>query len=253
MAKKLKQLSIGGETYDVGYSSNDYDDTAKANMVRLLKKTFPLTITLTANGTTDATSIAERKVAKSFTASWTATVDNVAIDYTAAAGKLTIGTDDPIPLSSEVLNEKKYAVTLTADDTDVASLAISLQITAQGMTNTDKHTISFYYPTYYGYATSVDDLVARATTTATDYTTPTRAILSTGVGTFYSTSVDGSSFYLAIPIGVTAPNSFKLNDFSATLTKETTTIDGISYIVFHTDAVATGKGGNKEKLTSSAT
>lgn len=128
MAKKTKILNIKGESYDVGYSSNDFSATDKSNLERLVEKNFPLKVTLTFTATNESNGVgstaanalngAGSNVPKEVKISWTLKYEGNSSNEDASQyeGALKVGSET-INFGGAEMGEGNYTVSLSSTTT----------------------------------------------------------------------------------------------------------------------------------------
>ena len=157
MAKKTRIINIKGESYDVGYSSNDYTASDKSNLERLVDKNFPLKVTLSASPTSSAGNAlngAGSNVPKEVKISWTLKYEgnSSSEDASQYEGVLKVGSET-INLGGAEMGVGYYNVSLSATTT--------ITLTVNGKVGST--TVYFAKPMYSGVlpvGESFDDLSA---------------------------------------------------------------------------------------------
>lgn len=148
MSKILKFLNVGGENYNIGYSSNDYTASDKSNLERLIDKNFPLKVTLSAFPTSSASSAlngAGSNVPKDVKISWTLKYEGNSSNEDASQyeGTLTLkygGKLDTINLGKAEMGVGYYTASLSTTTT--------ITLTVNGKTGST--TVYFAKPMYSG-------------------------------------------------------------------------------------------------------
>lgn len=150
MAKELKYINVGGVDYNVGFSSNDYDDDAVENMNRLLQKIFPLTVKLEVSPTG---TFEYSGNASDFLLSWNCTVDGVEVAPNSITSILLKNetTGETLPLATEPGDADYSAVRSVSVSNDTI---FSMTVEAQGMTAGSSVKVNYAYRSYSGVVNS---------------------------------------------------------------------------------------------------
>lgn len=218
MAKKTKIINIKGESYDVGYSSNDYTENDKSNLERLVDKNFPLKVTLSASPTSSAGNAlngAGSNVPKEVKISWTLKYEGNSSNEDASQyeGVLKVGSET-INLGGAEMGVGYYNVSLSATTT--------ITLTVNGKVGST--TVYFAKPMYSGVlpvGESFDDL------SALKQITP----IATTISGMANQSITGTSaaytYWIAIPNNLTITGAKDVNTgFGFPLTLSEVSISG---------------------------
>ena len=126
MSKILKFLNVGGENYNIGYSSNDYTTSDKSNLERLIDKNFPLRVTLTTNTTSSASNALNANSPVKATIYWTLRYEGNSSNEDASKyfGILKVGNTS-INLEGEQLGKGSYEYNAFLSKTTTITLTVN--------------------------------------------------------------------------------------------------------------------------------
>lgn len=127
-------------------------------------------------------------------------------------------------------SKNKYTYTMQNDVSLTSNKSYTISARANGMDFISTVTVSARNAVYYGMGSSASDVK----TNGTKASARTTAISSTTYDT--TATANGVRFYLLVPNDVTKPTSFTMGGAPVDMASTTTTLDGISYNVFYTNA-----------------